>query len=240
MFRSLKRLVAGPRREGTRRLRAADFEVALSEAEQFLTGQPDSLRKRTLELIRQDYEAFVERFDDERLGVRYFLATNVVGFARYASVAVPPAPNPDPFGQRGAVGVTGELHSHLVEVCRTDDELRDLLTDAKRIDPSARDASFCAALVEGFVAMYRTRAEFWNNLRLLLGDFTEPDWYPHFVTAMFASSEDDHRKAIGLESVLERDHPAGPAVLDRLAKLLLLVVEGVEDPYSAWLAEAKP
>jgi hypothetical protein len=140
--------------------------------------------------------------------------------ARFQVLVLDAAPNPDPTGLRGWLGITGELRHHLELLSTTDTYLADYL----RSNLGNRNAG---ALWEAVLLRYRVLwagMNIFNALREPLGDVHKEigsDWFWPLLCIQCAVSEAVYRDGAGLPLTMNPD----PQVTLKISSSLLTLVE---------------
>ena len=128
------------------------------------------------------------------------LAANMMKFAAYQVLMIPPAPEDDVSGLRAQPGISGELTQHVARIVKTNIELRS--------DMGGPESSMTQENVWSFVQRsYWTRywfVETINAARIELGDFAEDDdWYLPFKHAACVTCESNYRREIEMPAAFE-------------------------------------
>jgi len=171
--------------------------------------------------------------DDQVMKCRELLSRSVIGYARYLVLIFPPSPEEDTTGFRGLDGVSGELKSHLLEICKTNKELCEEFYGAA--ENPTQDELWNLALF-GCLKWHWWMHTF-NAMRVYLNDFNpveERDWFRPFVHALCAWQEHCYREEIGMPPVLAGEPDALGMNALKYSTFMTMVISGERYPDLAW------
>jgi hypothetical protein len=200
------------------------FEINLERSSDFVH---ESVKKNISKSYNNDIKEF-RKHSSVFMGVRNRLVASTMQMARFYVLTIPPAPDTDPTGLRGEVGISGELRPHLQKIFEREPPI------ALDFLPDATDSELLE-LVQLYSNLAWLFSTSWNYVRLKLEGLKENDWYKPFVRIQCAWEEDNFRKALGLPSILEAHHEWGAMAPILFSTFQFIVASGANEPYTCWL-----
>ncbi|MBC8751291.1 MULTISPECIES: hypothetical protein [Paraburkholderia] len=165
--------------------------------------------------------------------VREEVTALIFDCARFQVLVLDAAPNPDPTGLRGWLGISGELRHHLDLLSTTDTYLADCVR-------SNSGVANPAAVWEAVLLRYRVLwagMNIFNALRDPLGDVHKEigsDWFWPLLCIQCAVSEAVYRDGAGLPLTMNPDPQVTLKISSTLLSLVELVRGGSEYPDLEW------
>jgi hypothetical protein len=235
MFNWLGKLFASRTAIGEGRDNPALQAAILRSAEIFdaLPGKDSVSEASRSQLARQLYLDLHEIFNaPSPIDVnRQKLAAQVLRFAMFQVLLLPPPPKADETGLRGLPGISGELQKRLKDIVRANSELHsELFADVDSFDDDNDDANIMQRLERAYQEC-RWCLETMNCARVALDDVADDgDWYRAFLFAACANQENTYRQDIGLPLAFE------PQLSAPVAYSLFtdIVLSGARDPLAEW------
>ena len=147
----------------------------------------------------------------------------------YQVLMIPPDPEPDESGLRSQPGISGALREHLVELCRSNDDLRSLILK------QANDEDYDSL----WSVLRRRYWESWwlmetiNGVRLELGDCVEEeDWDRTFLHAACVKAEHVFRWNLEMPPAFDEDIAREAATA--YSVFTDIVLAGAQNPLIEW------
>lgn len=195
------------------------------------TPLSELMEKRRAEHLAREYFLEINQVCGSREPVKLLrekLATQMLRFAMYQVLMIPPAPEPDPFGMRGLPGITGELAARREQLVDRDIALGSSIHEVDEFDENTD--------IDRLVSIEFWR-HFWNletlnAARIYYGDSTPEDWFEAFRFAACANQENIYRLDLDLPSAFE--HRIALTAPTAYAIFTDIVIAGAEDPLSEW------
>jgi len=160
--------------------------------------------------------------------LRERLADAVIEAAQFQVLVIPPPPEEDASGLRGALGISGELKGNLLELAQKSKPLREWLHAFATRSP---DDVWNAVLHRHWITL--ARANVLAALRKPLQDahpVKDMDWYRPFLASQCAYQEHVYREALGLRSNLGTDALGASIEAVKLSIYVNCVLQGAQYP----------
>ncbi len=166
---------------------------------------------------------------------REALAATMLRSASLQVLVIPPPPEPDVSGLRDQPGISGELRSHVADICAKNDALRSVMY----AETEAEDVGTLWPIVERLHWEAQWLLETLNATRIALGDHVEgDDWYLPFLHAACVQLEHTYRWELELPPAFDEDVAREAAAT--YAVFSDIVLSGATDPLAEWRDYARP
>jgi hypothetical protein len=165
--------------------------------------------------------------------VRQKIASEMLRFALFQVLLIPPPPQADDSGLRGLPGISGELGKQLRKIVKHNSELHaELFEGIESVDDDNDDETIVRLLKRSFWQA-RWSLDSYNAVRKDIGDVPETnDWYKPFMFAACANQENTYRTDVGMPSAFE--FPAAAAAPVAYSLFTDIVLSGSPDPLAEW------